>query len=240
MILGMDISHWQDDYSTPQHVDFIKAQTAGANYVFIKASQGVWVDRDLILNWENARIAKMIRGAYHFLEWAQDPVKQADYFYGVLKQDPGELPPICDYEWKNPPSNASDILYRFLQRTEQLFGRVPILYTSWGFWSSYGNNNSWWLKYPLWLAQYNGLDRPNRMPKPWTDFLFWQFSSTGDGHKFGCESLGVDMDWFNGTMEQLVKFAGMNQPPTPAELTRDEKLDIVWREAGAHSWTLTK
>ena len=39
MIPGIDISVWQDDNSTSQKMDFHKAKTAGARFVFIKISE---------------------------------------------------------------------------------------------------------------------------------------------------------------------------------------------------------
>jgi GH25 family lysozyme M1 (1,4-beta-N-acetylmuramidase) len=50
MIPGIDVSVWQDDNSTSQKMDFNKAKTAGARFVFIKVSERGGVDQDFLDN----------------------------------------------------------------------------------------------------------------------------------------------------------------------------------------------
>ena len=69
MIPGIDVSHWQDDKSTPRKIDFSKAKKAGAEFVFIKASERLTADADHAWNWDNAKSAGLLRGTYHFLRW---------------------------------------------------------------------------------------------------------------------------------------------------------------------------
>ena len=59
--IGCDISRWNDANSTPQMVDFEKMKAAGADFVFIKASQANWADEDIIFNWNNALAAGVLR-----------------------------------------------------------------------------------------------------------------------------------------------------------------------------------
>ena len=61
--LGIDVSKWQDDNSTPQRMDFKKAYDAGARFVFIKASQACWMDEDMLYNWKSAQDAGLLRSA---------------------------------------------------------------------------------------------------------------------------------------------------------------------------------
>ena len=57
------------------------------------------------------------------------------------------------------------------------------------------------------------------MGKSWT---FWQYTNVGDGPAFGAESKGIDVNLFNGSYEDLKKFAGIggssggNTNPPPA------------------------
>lgn len=46
VVQGCDVSLWQDDPSTAQHVDVAKMRSAGAQFVFIKTSQACFLDRD--------------------------------------------------------------------------------------------------------------------------------------------------------------------------------------------------
>jgi uncharacterized protein YraI len=41
---------------------------------------------------------------------------------------------------------------------------------------------------------------------------FWQFTSKGPGEAFGGEGLSMDMDRFNGTLNELMEFAGIRIP----------------------------
>ena len=77
MIPGIDISVWQDDNSTPQHMDMEKAKAAGARFIFIKACERGFIDPDFIYNWQNAKDAGIPRGAYHFLRWDLSGLMQA-------------------------------------------------------------------------------------------------------------------------------------------------------------------
>jgi lysozyme len=226
MIKGIDVSHWQDDNSTPQKMNFTLAAEMGAKFVFIKASERGGIDNDFVYNWHSAKDAGLLRGAYHFLRWDLSGVMQARIFCELLKDDPGELPPVADFEApaKNGqyPSNA--LLAQFLDQVETTLGKKPMIYTSPGYWNTNGKIKGTgsfdpkWAYYPLWIAHYTTADQPMQIQpwkgndKPWT---FWQYTSTGNGPAFGAESKGLDLNWFNGDMQDLLKFAGQDEEPEP-------------------------
>ncbi len=229
MLLGIDISLWQDDNSTPQKVDFNKAKAAGANFAFIKASERYAIDPDFVDNWKNAKKAGMPRGAYHFLRWDVSGLYQAQFFSSLLEDDIGELPPVADFEAPPKdgkyPSNA--LLFQFLQEVEKELGVRPIIYTSPGFWNSYGRDKNTgkfddkWLMYDLWIAHY-GVTQPI-VPKPWMGWTFWQFSSNGDGLKFGAESKSIDLDYFNGGIDEFNHYISKEQE-IPTDKTLEERV----------------
>ncbi|NPV77892.1 MAG: hypothetical protein HPY59_16145, partial [Anaerolineae bacterium] len=78
--LGIDVSFWQDNNNTPQQIDWNKAKKAGAVFAFIKASQATFTDSDFEYNWQNAKTAGILRGAYHFYDYRVSPKTQATYF----------------------------------------------------------------------------------------------------------------------------------------------------------------
>jgi hypothetical protein len=46
--------------------------------------------------------------------------------------------------------------------------------------------------------------------------VFWQYSCKGYGPKYGCESLDLDMDTYDGTIEELTEWCGVKPlPPIP-------------------------
>ena len=245
MIKGIDVSHWQDDKSTPQKMDFKKAVENGAKFVFIKVSERGAIDRDFEYNWTAAREAGLLRGGYHFLRWDLTGLLQARIFSEVMRDDPGELPPVADFEaprmGSRYPSNA--LLEQFLVEVETKTGRKPIIYTSPGYWNIHGRDKTTkqydhkWAYYPLWVAQYvksyqADVSKPDKM-QPWggrgKKWTFWQYTANGDGLAFGAETKSIDLNWFNGSMEELNAFADISDttpaPPAPAAPT-SKPLDI--------------
>jgi len=231
MVKGIDVSHWQDDKSTPQKMDFKKAVAAGAKFVFIKVSERGFLDRDFEYNWKAAKDAGLLRGGYHFLRWDLTGLIQARIFSELLMDDPGELPPVADFEAPRQgslyPSNA--LLGQFLETVETKLNRKPMIYTSPGYWGIHGRNkhtkrfDEKWAYYPLWVAHWMkeykpGVSKPmeidpwKSMGKTWT---FWQYTAVGDGPTYGAESKGIDLNWFNGTEKQLADFAYGKAVPTP-------------------------
>ena len=217
--LGIDVSKWQDDNSTPQRMDFKKAYDAGARFVFIKASQACWMDEDMLYNWKSAKDAGLLRGAYHFLDWKANVVEQANFFCGLLEKDPGELPPVVDYEFRTGvPNDAASLLELVCDIIEGRLNKFPIIYTSPYYWKEHGSNDEWWNLHDLWIANYE-VSRPF-VPDPWDTWTFWQWTDKGDGKLFGAESYGLDMNWFNGSYDALIAYVGAtipvpDPPPTP-------------------------
>jgi lysozyme len=228
MLRGTDVSHWQGN------IDFRKMKAAGAEFVFVKASQAAWTDRRFVENWARARDAGILRGAYHFIDWTRPAQEQADHFSNVLLTNGiGELPPVADFELRTgaPAATTARLFLRvFLARLEQNIRRVPIIYTAPYFWREFGSTEAHWLKWPLWIAHYTTASQPMATP-PWTRWTFWQTTDKGPGATYGVSSASIDLNWFNGTIEQLYAFAGLPidkpEPPQP-ELSDADKLARLW------------
>jgi len=232
-ILGIDISKWDGNW------DATKAKQAGATFVFIKASQATYTDPQFLANWQKAKDAGLLRGAYHYLDYTKPGIDQANYFADLLKNDPGELPPVIDYELRRTDNNPSaalgflrDCLDQLTKRTE-LFEdasiKRPMIYTGPGFWVEYGDQtkSDYWIQFPLWNAHWTTSSAP-LIKLPWTMWQFWQFTSKGPGQAFGSEGLSMDMNRFNGTLNELMEFAGIRIPIVNlSELfeTLDEKVN---------------
>jgi len=216
-VIGIDISKWDGNW------DANKAKAQGASFVFIKASQATYTDPQFILNWQKAKDAGLLRGAYHYLDYTKSGKDQANAFADLIKSDPGELPPAVDYEQSrsdNNPATALGFLRGFLDQLvsrSELFAdavvKKPMLYTSPGFWAAYGDMTKaeYWLQFPLWLAHYTTSMTP-QLPLPWPLWKFWQFTAKGPGQVFGSESLGIDLNRFNGTLNELLEFSGVRIP----------------------------
>jgi GH25 family lysozyme M1 (1,4-beta-N-acetylmuramidase)/uncharacterized protein YraI len=216
-VLGIDVSKWDGNW------DANKAKAQGVTFVYIKATQATFADPQFILNWQKAKDAGLLRGAYHFLDYTKPGKDQANAFADLIKNDPGELPPTIDYEQRRSDNNPSaalgflrDCLNQMITRTElytDATTKKPMLYTSPGFWAEYGDMTKadYWLQFPLWLAHWTTSMAP-QLPAPWPMWKFWQFTSKGPGQVYGSECLTLDMNRFNGTLSELMELAGVKIP----------------------------
>lgn len=201
--LGVDISHWQNNISTPQMYDPMKTRSMGGSFVGIKTSQSTWADSDFVLNWAHCK-GKLYRMPYHFLTWTTDPKAQADAFWRLIEPDTwGLLPLICDFEWwETTPPNAMDILYNFMERLKALASPLPLgIYTAKSFFEPNGSRADYWRQYALWLCDIAGAVE---VPRPWTDWDFHQYTFKLDGIAWGAESFDLDGDYYNGTLAQMI------------------------------------
>lgn len=214
---GIDVSYWDAG------IDWPKVRATGQRYVFVKATEGdFYADPTFDDNWRGAKTAGLLRGAYHFFRCNVDPKKQATKFIDYVRtmNDDGELPPVLDLE-SNDGQTKDKILSRvktWLDQVEAAFGKKPIIYSGQFFLQDYlseagGGPPAWTKNYPLWLAQY-----PNNyiegmqpyLPRGWYKWVFWQYSEKGTVNGINAK---VDLNHFNGTLDELYKFAGAQFVP---------------------------
>jgi lysozyme len=83
-IRGIDVSHHQGA------IDWTAVKAARVEFAFIKASEGGdFRDREFARNWEAARKAGVVRGAYHFFTFCTPGLAQADNFVATIGGSPG-------------------------------------------------------------------------------------------------------------------------------------------------------
>ena len=209
---GIDVSYWDAG------IDWPKVRATGQRFVVAKATEGdFYSDPTLDDNWFGAKSAGLLRGAYHFFRCNVDARKQAKYFIDYVRtlKDDGELPPVLDLESNDGQKKEKIIpaVKTWLDLVESAFGKKPIIYSGQYFLQDYlseagGGPPAWAKDYPLWLAQY-----PNQyaegmrpyLPKGWYKWTIWQYSEKG---KVNGINASVDMNLFNGSLEDLYKFAG--------------------------------
>lgn len=205
-IKGIDAAYWEPV------INWYQVISAGYRFAFIKASQANFTDPKFTTHWANARAAGMPRGAYHFYDPSKSPESQAEYFWNLVRNDPGELPFVVDFEaYTSGPYFGSNNWYRYLTRLNQLSNNHPaMIYTAYYYW----NDNvgrppavldmSYFAQYPLWVANYNTTSP--LVPAPWTWWMFWQYSESGIVPGV-MDELGrpteCDLDYFFGTEEQF-------------------------------------
>lgn len=190
---GVDISRWQGD------IDWLKLRSQGANFVYIKATDGGdHLDPMFRKNWRNAAAAGLKRGAYHFFYWCRTAGEQADWFIRNVPKVEGALPPVIDVEWngesscKRRPSRAKVLekMQVFMDKLERHYGQRPIIYTAPDFYRD--NLKGAFLDYPFWLRSVAA--HPSKV-YPGRKWLFWQYSGSGLSH--GVKGR-IDLNVFNG------------------------------------------
>lgn len=222
--LGPDISFYQDDPQTPQGVNFTKMRQ-NAYYVILRAGQNLWGDRDFKVNWRESKLAGLPRGSYWFYDSRVDPKKQAEKWVSMFEDgDFGELPMFGDFEdVYNGPFKGWKNWYNFLERVKELIpsGKEIGVYTGYYYWRENtagvgipAASLNYFKQYPLWIANY-GVSAP-MIPQPWSTWTFWQYTDNGDGTLFGVESLNIDLNHFNGGIDEFYqRFKLTNTPPPP-------------------------
>lgn len=220
---GIDVSYWNAG------IDWPKVRAAGQRFVFAKATEGdYYADPTFDDNWRGAKAAGLLRGAYHFFRANVDAKKQANKFIDYVRSmsDTAELPPVLDLETHDNQAKEKIIsrAKTWLDLVEGAFNRKPIIYSGQYFLQDYlsepgGGPPSWAKEYPLWLAQYPNVYVPGSqpvLPRGWFHWTFWQYSEKG---RVNGINANVDLNLFNGSLEDLYKFAGAEilteKPETP-------------------------
>ena len=191
---GVDVSRWQGE------IDWPKLRTQGANFAYIKATDGGdHLDPMFRKNWRAAEAAGLRRGAYHFFYWCRTAGEQADWFIRNVPKVAGALPPVIDVEY-NGESRCQRRLSRatvlekmqvFMDKLERHYGQRPIIYTAPDFYRD--NLQGEFLNHPFWLravAQHPSKVYPGRK------WVFWQYSGSGLSH--GVEGK-IDLNVFRGS-----------------------------------------
>lgn len=197
-IHGIDISKFQGNVNW-MAVRQMQVDEIRISFAFIKATEGISrQDGTFQRNWEKAKEAGVVRGAYHFFYSTRDPIKQAINFRNVVQLESGDLPPVLDIEVHNnqPAAVIRSTARIWLEDMEKAYGVKPIIYTNIHFYEKYLGKE--FDDYPLWVAHYYQKDKP-RSARNW---VFWQHSDIG--HVNGIRTT-VDFNVFKGDSTELLK-----------------------------------
>lgn len=246
---GCDISSWQNDPNTTAGIDFKKMYKEGMRFVYIRCTLGDTNDREFFANWQGAKDAGLLRGAYHMHQFNLG-LSQCQRFITRIVNDPGELPPAFDLEKGGiGVAKASAVLNRMreamaLIETDMVlwdrpFGTKMMLYTNPDIIQNFLGNNlpAWLLEHELWIANY-GVTSPS-LGWQYKRWLIWQYSDRINGIKYGVESKQLDGDVWNGDYNSLLKFCGLDvpEPPTPpVPSTLEERVAKLEQLAKDHGW----
>ena len=206
--LGIDVSYHNGT------INWTAVRNGGVRYAFVRLSDGnTFNDPKFATNWAGAKQAGVIRGVYQFFRPAENVTSQADKMINAIgTYHPGDLPPVIDVEATGglSPSQVAARVRTWVDRVRNALGVTPIIYTGKYFWRDEVGGPSSFLGNPLWIAQYTSLC-PD-IPSPWQRWTFWQYSETGS---VAGVSGKVDVNRFNGSVADLIAFAGGSTTPPP-------------------------
>lgn len=243
-VAGQDVSVYQGT------VDWQGQWNQGSRFAYVKATEGnYYLNEQFSQQYSGSRTVGMLRGSYHFAipNWSSG-ADQARYFVangGAWTADGSTLPPVLDIEY-NPYAgrtingfNFGDACYNmagskmvawiaeFGNRVRSLTGRYPVIYTTTDWWTRCTGNSASFGKYPLWIAAYPSApsSSPGALPAGWSNYSFWQYSSTGP--------FAGDSNIWNGDLASLRRFASVADATVPTPSIPSEAAVVAADGAGA-------
>ena len=224
-VVGIDVSHYQNENTSPNPINWGSVKNAGNSFVFVKASEGISSNENpqgtnpdgisyTASNVQGATGAGLLVGVYHLAHPDLHPsladaeneavnfINQGGSFTGN-----GFLPPALDLEsdYGLDKPTLSQWLRTWLQYVECQQRVRPILYTI-GFVARYLLEDD--LKtYPLWIVTDDGNPSgpPTYSQQTWLNPPDWAFKQYRRDLPNGCPGItgNIDLDSFNGTLDAL-------------------------------------
>jgi lysozyme len=214
---GIDVSHYNgaidwtaalaNDDTSKVHFSFAKA----TELFFDTHGQVVhFKDSQFDTNWATLKSRGFPCGAYHYCIPQFSAQDMAAWFFQVYKPEMGDIIPALDVEdeyvkaietGQYTKSQLVAQIMDFVSLVNQKIGKNPFIYIRKDI-TDYLGNPSEFSSCPLWLAAYNVGDPP-AIPKPWSTFDFWQYSSSGsvEGVPGNC-----DLNYLNGLPSDIGKY----------------------------------
>jgi nucleoid-associated protein YgaU len=215
MITGIDVSRWQGIINWPiaaRNVDFAIIKIGGSDV-------GFYPDGQAVRNALEARAAKVPTAFYVYLGGASATKDEIAHIKNLVNNigglRPGEF--IC-LDWEENHPNEVQYVYEIAKGLVDAGFAPPMIYMN----LSYVKRANWKplvdLNCSLWVAAWGDNDavpEAHEVPgsEEWPHWAVWQYSSTGTVPGI---SGRVDMNQFNGTVEQFKKHGSGRSITMPA------------------------
>lgn len=201
----IDISHWQ---GLPY---FEKVRAAGVIAMIHKATEGTgYSDPNCITNIINATKAGIKCCTYHWLK-PGDAAEQMAYYLRVVDPVPGERM-VIDYE--EDGCTLDDLHEAVDALAADPRGLQITVYSGHLLKEQLGSDGDAFLTglTDLWLAQYT-TGTPSWPSNTYPEWTLWQYSESGSVD--GIDGSAVDLDRFNGSDADLLKWISPGKIPIP-------------------------
>ena len=192
--IGVDVSSYQAS------IDMNKLKEQNIKFIYIKATEGSKMqDNNISENWENAKNADLLSGAYHFFSYDSEGKTQAENFINTLgKEIKGRLLPAVDVEYygdkeKNPPDKEDVVreLKIFLETLEEEYGVKPLIYTRADIYNKYLKGE--FDQYKKWISSFY-------TPITWNykdEWYIWQYLNKGELEGYTGGEKYIDLNILN-------------------------------------------
>ena len=196
-VQGIDVSHHQGS------IDWPALAADGVDFAFIKATEGGdFSDARFKENWQAARAAGVVAGAYHFYTFCRKPQEQAAHFIATVPKETGMLAPAVDVEYGgNCDRKPSRVEFAaefnaFLRQVEAHFGQRMVIYATKESYTTLLAGR--FTDRPFWFRSI--ASAPVLSDRKWT---FWQYHNKGQ--RSGIDG-PVDLNAFVGSKEAFQDF----------------------------------
>lgn len=211
MLTGIDISHY--NYHMVNYDDLNKL-----DFVIMKSTEGVRFRDSTMVNYLSFLNPFMLRGFYHFArpDLGNAPEAEAYHFINYVKKYiNGRTILALDVEAEALKVKDIDAwVCVWCQVVEMETGVKPLIYCSAAECKRFKGAAD--LGCGLWVAKWSDKKPTEKQIKPWPFWAIWQYSSQG---VFSC--VRTDLDYFNGTEDQFLKYAEVKHERSDTDDTRD-------------------
>ena len=192
--IGVDVSSYQAD------IDMNRLREQNIRFVYIKATEGSEAQDDrFAANWENAKKAELLSGAYHFFSYDSEGKTQAENFINTVGTDlDGRMLPAVDVEYygdkeQNPPEKADVVreLRIYLDMVEKEYGVKPLIYTRSDIYEKYLKGE--FDDHKKWISSLY-------TPLSWNyndDWYIWQYLNRGELEGYTGGEKYIDLNILN-------------------------------------------
>lgn len=202
-VQGIDISKWNGN------MDFSIAKTK-CQYVIMRAGYGnEWKDPKLDTYYRDAIANDMPVGLYWYARIGDNAELHADSFASEIATHSPQLDIVIDCEQSSlGPTDTLNWILAMDTRLRAKTGKIPMIYTSKGFWDGKVSRSTNWSYRKLWVANWTTREYPV-VPLDWQYKTgdHWQWSADGNGkaHEYGSTNgdLDMDLDRYNGTISEF-------------------------------------
>ena len=239
---GIDISRYQFSSDGTKKPNFDKINETCA---FVAVRAGIswgYVDQWFRYSWEHLDVPRL---AYHVVYPGEIAAKQMDHYLNIVKpQEHDRL--VLDMELDHGYSKAriTDTLLECLEYLKGITGRYPIIYSRASWINQFLDVSrlpvlDWWLagylkRHPAPLYTPEATPPP-ALPRGVNSWLIHQTGERGNGSAVGVVSHYVDCNRFNGTLEQLRAYFGLDEEVPPEPEPPVEVEDKLF-DAKVYSW----